>query len=163
MSPESKKQEEKGPDFRLIVRFLNSDLNGNKTLYMGLRSIKGVSEALSNAICHLTKLGRNKLVGNLTKDEIETIEKVVKDPLTSGIPKWMFNRRKDMDSGNDLHIVSTDLKLVIENDKKLLQKIKSYIGLRHAWKLPVRGQRTKSNFRKNKGNAVATKKTTLKH
>jgi len=32
-----------------------------------------------------------------------------------------------------------------------MKKTKSYKGLRHQWGLPVRGQRTKANFRKNKG------------
>lgn len=162
MSPEGK-NEEKGPNFNLIVRILNSDLDGNKSLYLGLRKIKGISEALANAICHLSGFGRDKLVGSMTKEELAVVENIVKDPLASGIPVWMLNRRKDIETGEDIHVVSTGLKLTVEEDKKILQKIKSYIGLRHSWKLPVRGQRTKSNFRKNKGKAVATKKTTLKH
>ena len=32
-----------------------------------------------------------------------------------------------------------------------MKKIKCYKGVRHMLDLPVRGQRTKSNFRKNKG------------
>jgi small subunit ribosomal protein S13 len=43
------------------------------------------------------------------------------------------------------------LKFAKENDVKMMKKIKSYRGLRHQWSLPVRGQRTKSNFRRNKG------------
>jgi len=46
-----------------------------------------------------------------------------------------------------------DLKFTKENDIKLLKKVKSYRGMRHALGLPVRGQRTKSNFRRNKGKA----------
>ena len=45
--------------------------------------------------------------------------------------------------------------------KKRLQMIKSYKGMRHAAGLPVRGQRTKSNFRKNKGKgSLGVKKKT---
>ena len=32
-----------------------------------------------------------------------------------------------------------------------MKKIRSYKGVRHTFGLPVRGQSTKSNFRKNKG------------
>ena len=51
-------------------------------------------------------------------------------------------------------------KMSQENDVKREQKTKSYRGLRHAIGLPVRGQRTKSNFRRNKGKAVGGKKKT---
>ncbi len=33
----------------------------------------------------------------------------------------------------------------------MMKKIKSYKGVRHMFGLTVRGQRTRSNFRKNKG------------
>jgi small subunit ribosomal protein S13 len=38
---------------------------------------------------------------------------------------------------------------------KRLQEINSYRGLRHKKKLPVRGQRTKTNARTRKGKAIA--------
>jgi small subunit ribosomal protein S13 len=44
-----------------------------------------------------------------------------------------------------------------EFDIKRLRKIKSYRGIRHASKLPVRGQRTRANFRR-KGHAVGVKR-----
>ena len=40
-----------------------------------------------------------------------------------------------------------------ETDIKRMKKTRSYRGVRHGMGLPVRGQRTKSNFRKNKGKA----------
>mgnify|MGYP003994385531 CR=1 FL=1 len=46
--------------------------------------------------------------------------------------------------------VGIDLKLRKEFDIKRLKKIKSYKGVRHNYNLPVRGQRTKANFRKNR-------------
>ncbi len=39
-----------------------------------------------------------------------------------------------------------------------MRKIKSYKGVRHSSGLPVRGQKTKSNFRKNKGKVASVKK-----
>ena len=44
------------------------------------------------------------------------------------------------------------------NDIKLMQKIKCYKGIRHYYRLPLRGQRTKSNFRRNKAKASSLKK-----
>ena len=46
-----------------------------------------------------------------------------------------------------------DLDFTVDNDLKRMKMIKCYRGMRHAFGLPVRGQRTKSNFRKNKGKA----------
>ena len=51
-----------------------------------------------------------------------------------------------------------DLIFSKQQDVRRLQKIKSYRGLRHAANLPLRGQRTKSNFRRNKGKAVGVKR-----
>jgi len=45
-----------------------------------------------------------------------------------------------------------------EFDIKRLRKIKSYKGIRHAVGLPVRGQRTKANFRRNRKPSVAAAK-----
>ncbi len=44
-----------------------------------------------------------------------------------------------------------DLKREVAQNIKRLKDIKSYRGMRHARKLPVRGQRTKTNARTRKG------------
>ena len=66
------------------------------------------------------------------------------------VPSFLKNRQNDFDGGKDKHLVGADLKLRKEFDIKRLRKIRSYRGIRHAVGLPVRGQRTKSNFRKNR-------------
>ena len=47
--------------------------------------------------------------------------------------------------------------LTKKKKQQRLKEIKSYRGLRHSLKLPVRGQRTRSHFR-TKGNAMGVKK-----
>ena len=42
------------------------------------------------------------------------------------------------------------LKLQIQKNIKFLHKIKSYRGIRHSFKLPSRGQRTKTNAKTKK-------------
>jgi len=42
-----------------------------------------------------------------------------------------------------------------------LEKIKCYRGIRHMQGAPVRGQRTRSNFRKNKGKVTSVKRSVL--
>ena len=67
------------------------------------------------------------------------------------------NRRKDYETGDSIHGYGSDLDFLQMNDKKRLQKAKSYRGLRYHARLPVRGQRTKSNFRRGKSLGVAKK------
>ena len=147
-------------EFRHIVRVANADLDGNKQLFMALCKIKGVSMMFANAICYAAGVERTSKTGELTEAQVQQLEGVIKDPQKVGIPQWLFNRRKDYESGEDMHIVGADLNFTKQNDIKRLQKVKSYRGLRLQWGLPVRGQRTKSNFRKMKGKGIGGKKKT---
>jgi small subunit ribosomal protein S13 len=74
------------------------------------------------------------------------------------MPIWLKNRRKDYETGVDKHLLGTDLDLTQENDIKRLKKVKAYRGIRHIHGQPSRGQRTKSNFRRNKGKHKTNKK-----
>ncbi|MBW2997205.1 30S ribosomal protein S13 [Candidatus Woesearchaeota archaeon] len=138
-------------DFRHIVRIANTDLDGSKPLYHALNKIKGVSFMFANALCIFSDIDRNKKAGHLTSDEVSKLDSMLKDPLKFGFPVWMLNRRKDVETGADKHLLGADLRWQIENDVKLMKKIRSYKGVRHMSGLPVRGQKTKGNFRKKKG------------
>ena len=70
----------------------------------------------------------------------------------------MVNRRKDIETGEDRHLVGVDLKFMQEQDIKRMIKIKSYKGVRHMFGLPVRGQRTRSSFRGGRTVGVIRKK-----
>jgi len=142
---------EKEKNFKHIVRILMTDINGNSTINGGLQKIRGVNHALSHAICTVLKLNDTNKIGNIDDKTLETIEEIIKDPIKAGMPEWMVNRRKDLEDGSNKHLVNIDLKLQKEFDYKRLQKIKSYRGLRLSVGLPVRGQRTRSNFRNKKG------------
>jgi small subunit ribosomal protein S13 len=140
-----------GEDFRHIVRIVNTDIKGEKKVLMGLQKIKGIGYMLSNFICHSTKIDPRKLIGKLSNEEISKLEDVIRNPAKYDCPSWMMNRRKDYESGQDMHLITTDLDVTVDNDMKRMKKIRSYKGVRHMLGQPVRGQRTKSNFRKNKG------------
>lgn len=139
-------------EFKHMVRVANTDLIGEKPILQALRKIKGVSFMVANAICEYNDMDKNQKTGYLIDSDIQKIEKVLTEPKV--LPHWLLNRRKDYDSGEDKHVVSVDLKLAKQFDIKRLQGIKSYKGLRHAWGLPVRGQRTRSNFRSGKSVGV---------
>ncbi|MFH1501078.1 MAG: 30S ribosomal protein S13 [archaeon] len=138
----------------ILVRILSTDIPGDKKVYVGLTRIKGVSWSFSNALCNVLKLDGNKRISELSKDEIEKIAKFIKEPK---LPKFMLNRRNDLDTGDTKHLSTTDLDLRKEFDIKRLKKIRSYRGLRHALGQPVRGQSTRGHFRKNKAVGVLKK------
>ncbi len=134
-------------ELRQIVRIINVDVSGSKKLFNALRQVVGISYSISNAVCSVMGLDKNIRVGSLSDEEVKKIEHVVRNPDKYGIPKYMMNRRKDYDSGEDKHLITSDLKLFTGFDIKRLKKIKCYKGIRHSLGLPVRGQRTRSHFR----------------
>ena len=137
-------------DLKHIVRIAATDLDGAKPLKQSLLKIKGVSHSMLNAVCNVSKINKDKKTGFLKEEEARKIEEIIKEPLKFKIPSWMVNREKDNDTGEDKHIAGVDLKLRKEFDIKKLMRVKSYRGLRLSVGLPTRGQKTKSNFRKNK-------------
>ena len=146
--------EDKKADER-IIRILSEDIEGRMTLYSGLAKIKGISWSFSNAICKKLKMDKRKKIGSLKDEEIKVIIDFIKNP---DVPEHVLNRRKDFDTGENKHLTGTDLDLRKEFDIKRLKKIKSYRGIRHAAGLPLRGQRTRSNFRRNRSKGSGIKK-----
>lgn len=153
-----KKVQQHDDNFRHIVRILNTDLDGNKQIFMALQKIKGVGFMMSNAICEVTKLDKRKKAGYLNEKEVEAISAVLRNPSAFNVPEWMFNRRKDSETGDNIHMVGTDLIYAVQNDIKNMIRLRIYRGTRHAAHLPSRGQKTKSNFRKSKVKNAAKKK-----
>ena len=151
---EQKKQETKEKDnFRYFVRIANTDLDGNKPIGNALRKIKGVGFMFSNMVCGVASIDKKAKSGNLNDEQIKKLDDVLNNPSKYNVPSWLFNRRKNYEDGKDYHAVTGDLSFAVENDIKRMKKIRSYKGIRHGQGLPVRGQRTKSNFRRNKGKA----------
>lgn len=137
--------------FRHLTRIADTDLEGERPLAGGLRKIKGVNFNLANVICKLAGLNPTTRVGDLDDDQVKKLDSIIRNPSDNKIPTWMMNRRKDYEDGEDRHIILGDIKFIQGNDIKRLRMIKSYKGARHGKGLPVRGQKTKSNFRKNRG------------
>ena len=137
-----------------IVRILSKDIEGKSKVMAGLTKIKGISWSFANAVCKVLKIDKNKRIGALSPEEIKTISDFVKSPK---VPSFVVNRRFDFETGENRHLVGTDLELRKEFDIKRLKKIRSYRGVRHASNLPVRGQRTRSHFRANRKRGVGIK------
>jgi small subunit ribosomal protein S13 len=140
-------------NFRYFVRIANTDIDGNKTVYNALKSIKGVGFMFSNMVCNISGIEKGVKLGYLNDEQVKKLDEIITNPLKFNAPKWMLNKRKNYEDGKDYHFVTGDLNFSKDEDIKRMKKMKSYRGVRHSLGLPVRGQRTKSNFRKNKGKA----------
>ncbi len=158
MVPKAESKADLPKDFRHLVRIMDTDLDGNKSIGQALHKIKGISFMYSHAICKLAQIDTTKKAGILNDSEIAKLDDVMKNPMQYNIPSWMLNRRKDYEDGEDKHLFTSDLIYARENDIKIMKKIKSFKGIRHILGQPVRGQKTKSNFRKNKGKVMGVKR-----
>ena len=146
-------------NYRHIVRVANTDLDGKKKLHHALLKIKGVGVMYANMACTLAGVDPYKRAGELNDKDVEKLEAALLKPTEQGAPHWLFNRRKDPEDGTHKHLLGADLQFHKQGDIRLLKKIKAYRGIRHQLGLPVRGQRTRSNFRKNKGKAMGVKRS----
>ena len=144
-------------DFKYIIRIANSDVSGEERLAYALTSIRGIGPRISNAIVQKLKLDPNKLAGKLDDKNVVDIENVIMN-LNDYVPDWLLNRQKDYDTGEDIHPVSVELKMTLDEDLNRMKKVKSYKGIRHASGHKVRGQRTYSNGRKGLALGVSKKR-----
>lgn len=149
---------EEKENFKHIIRVMSTDLKGNKGIMLALQKITGVSDMFANMICKKAKIDKTKIAGKLSSEEVKNIEDIFLNLDKHKVPKWMYNRRKDYETGKDIHLITSDLKFTKQNDIKRMQMTKSYKGLRHAARLPLRGQRTKSNFRNKRGKSLGVKR-----
>ena len=65
---------------------------------------------LANAVCFLAKVEKGKKTGELTDQEIEKLDAAIKNP--KELPIWMLNRRKDYETGEDRHIILSDIRFI---------------------------------------------------
>jgi small subunit ribosomal protein S13 len=146
-------------EYRHILRITDTDVEGTLKASYALKKIKGISLNLANAILKKAKVNPDTKAGFLTEAEVERIEEIIKEPAKHGIPNWLLNRRRDLETGKDMHLISADLVLRSKMDIDQMKEIKSWRGYRHAYGLKVRGQRTKTTGRS--GKALGVKKKAL--
>ena len=75
------------------------------------------------------------------------LKMLLKNINSIGVPNWYLNRRKDMDTGTDVHLITSDLDFTKSNDIDREKSIMSWRGYRHMFGLRVRGQRTRNTGR----------------
>ena len=143
-------------EYRHIVRIAGKDVPGAKKMIIGVSQVRGMGYNFAKAILDVLKIDQNSNIGFLTESQVEQIEKVMRDPSSISIPSWFLNRRKDMDSGENLHLITSDIEFNVRNDIEREKNTNSWRGFRHTYGLKVRGQRTRTTGRK--GGAVGVRK-----
>lgn len=135
-------------EFKHIVRIAGKDLDGGKKLAAALADLKGVGYNLAVAIINTLRLDGRMRIGYLSEREISEIEEALKDLSKLGLPSWTYNRRKDVISGMNIHLLGADLEYTIKSDIEREKSVGSWRGVRHSLGLKVRGQRTRTTGRK---------------
>ncbi|MEK9133065.1 MAG: 30S ribosomal protein S13 [Patescibacteria group bacterium] len=124
-----------------MARISGVNIPDHKRIEVGMTLIFGIGRSLSRKILKDVNINFDTKVKDLTEVDLNKIREYL-----AKIP------------------VEGDLKRKIQLDIKRLQEIGTYRGLRHRRRLPVRGQRTKTNARTRKGKrvTVANKKMVTK-
>jgi small subunit ribosomal protein S13 len=146
-------------EFRHIVRIAGRDLDGTRKVQAALSEIKGVGVSLANSMTASLKIDSRSRLGQLSDKQLQQIESALKDFSSLNLPAWMLNRRKDVESGANIHRFGSDLDFMIKNDIDRERNLLSWRGVRHSLGLKVRGQRTRTTGRK--GRTVGVKKTAI--
>jgi small subunit ribosomal protein S13 len=143
-------------EFRHIVRIAGKDVPGAKKTIIGVGQVKGIGYNFARALLQVLKINPDSNVGFLTESQVVEIENAMKNPSSVNIPSWFLNRQKDMDTGNDFHLITSDVDFTKRNDIEREKGMNSWRGFRHTYGLKVRGQSTRTTGRK--GGAVGVKK-----
>ena len=111
-----------------MARLVGVDLPRNKRMVIALTYIYGIGPTSSRNILAACNISEDLRTDDLTDDDIKKLRNEIAHYTIEG----------DLKRNESLSI-------------KRLQEIGSYRGYRHKKKLPVRGQRTKTNARTRRG------------
>jgi small subunit ribosomal protein S13 len=133
-------------NFKYIVRIVNTDLDGEKTVIIAIQGVKGVGNRVADIIVKKVGVARNEKIGNVSDEKIEEMENLI-STYADFAPAWAINRQNDLETGDDMHVVGIDQDVMLKDDINRMKMIKTYRGVRHETGQKVRGQRTRSNGR----------------
>lgn len=144
-------------EIKHIVRVMNTNLDGHKPVHMALTGIKGVGRRSARVLIQEANIDPKETMGLLSDEDISRLNEVV-EAAQDHLPIWMKNRRKDLLTGEDKHLMATDLMLTLREELNIIRDTRGYVGIRHERGLRVRGQRTRSTGRKGATVGVRRKK-----
>ena len=132
---------------KVFFRKLRSQVDGNSKVEHGLTQIRGIGRRFAQAIVRIAEINPDMRIGAIPEKDLNRLEEIILDPVTNGVPAWMVNRKNDLVTGENLHIIGNKLELSVKRDIDRMKRIRSYKGVRHHQGLKVRGQKTKSTGR----------------
>ena len=115
------------------MRIVGITIPEQKRIDIGLTALYGIGRPRAKTILQKLKIDPSKKPKEITQTEENAIRKEIESFKTEG-----------------------DLRREVAQNIKRLKDIKSYRGTRHLKRLPVRGQRTKTNSRTIRGNVRKT-------
>jgi small subunit ribosomal protein S13 len=115
------------------MRISGINIPDKKQLSVGLTALYGVGYSTAKAVLKEAKVDAGAKPADLTVDQENTIRRLLEAKTIEG-----------------------NLKREIAANVKRLKDIKAYRGVRHSRRLPVKGQRTKTNSRTVRGNVRNT-------
>ena len=139
-----------------LIRILGNDIPGEKKTLIGLTQIRGIGYMFANSMLQILKINPDSRIGTLSTEQVSLIEKMIQDPKSQNFPIWFLNRQQDIETGDDIHLVTSDIAFNLRNDIEREKGVFSWRGYRHMYGLKVRGQRTRCSGRK--GGAVGVAK-----
>ena len=101
-----------------------------KRIIISLTYIYGVGKPTAKKILAMAKIDENIRTKDLSQQQEDLLRNIIEKQ----------------------HKTEGDLRREVSSNIKRLKDIKSYRGIRHTKRLPVRGQRTKTNSRTVRGN-----------
>lgn len=117
-----------------MARIAGVNLPKQKRIEIGLTYLYGIGLSRAQKILTQTKIDPNVKTANLTEEQVARLREVIEK----------------------LYKVEGDLRREVMLNIKRMKDIGCYRGLRYAKRLPVRGQRTKTNSRTVRGNVRRT-------
>ncbi|MDD5082083.1 MAG: 30S ribosomal protein S13 [Dehalococcoidales bacterium] len=112
-----------------MARIAGVDIPRNKQIWVSLQYIYGIGPAVSQQILAETGIKPETKTDSLTEEEVNRLREYI----------------------DRSYRVEGDLRKEVNFNVKRLIDIGSYRGLRHRRNLPVRGQRSRTNARTQKG------------
>lgn len=113
------------------MRISGVNISDDKQVGIGLTSVYGIGRSISFQLLAELKIDPQTKIGKLTESDEEKIREQIQKLRIEG-----------------------DLRTEVQEHIKHQMNVQSYIGIRHSRKLPVRGQRTKTNARTKRGRKV---------
>jgi len=116
------------------MRLVGINIPDNKRIEIALTYIYGIGRSLANKILKAAAVDLNKRTKDLSPEEVNRLKEIIEKNYT----------------------IEGELRQLIRSNINRLKEIQAYRGIRHMKKLPVRGQRTKTNSRTVRGNVRKT-------